>query len=108
VAHGAQPVGTVLEDREIAPRDRLADVQADPPVLVELVDLEQPELLERAAVQALTLRATVGSGVGEAVVEPLVADRRPEQRLVLQEPVPIAFELPVRRGAVVSHRPFAP
>jgi hypothetical protein len=34
-------------------------------------------------VEALALHATVGSGVGEAVVEQLVADRRPEQRLDL-------------------------
>jgi hypothetical protein len=98
----------VLENGEIAARDRLQDVEADPSVLVELVDLEQPELPERAAVQALALRATVGAGVGEPVVEALVADRRPEQRLDLEQPLPIAFEQPVRRGAVVSHRPFAP
>src|SRR4029450_437967 len=73
---------------------------------VELVDLEQPELLERPAVEALARRATFGPGVGESVVEPLVADRRPEQRLELQEPVPIAVEQPVRRGGVVSPRPI--
>ena len=108
MAHGAQPVRTVLEDREVAARDRLEDVEADPPVLVELADLEQPELLERAAVEELALRSTVGSWVGEAVVEALVADGRPEQRLRLEQPLPVAFEQLVRRGPVVSHRPFAP
>ena len=71
VAHGGQPVGPMLEHREIAPRDRLEDVEAHPPVLVELVELEQPELLERAAVQALALGATRrgrGRGAGRRSV----------------------------------------
>ena len=104
MAHGGQPVGPVLEHREIAPRDRLEDVEAHPPVLVELVDLEQPELLQRPAVQALALGATVGSRVGEAVVEAFVADRRPEQGLDLEQAFPIPLEQPIGRGPVVSHR----
>ena len=82
----------------------LEDVEAHPPVLVELVDLEQPELLQRPAVQALALGATVGSRVGESVVEAFVADRRPEQGLDLEQAFPIPLEQPIGRGPVVSHR----
>ena len=78
MAHGGQPIRPVLQRGEVAACDRLEDVQADPQVLVERVDLEQAELLEGPAVQALAERPAVRPRVGEPVVVAFVADRRPE------------------------------
>jgi hypothetical protein len=94
VADGGQAVRPVLEPGQLTPCDRVEDVQRDPRVVVQRRAVQRGGLLERAAVQALAFGAPVGTGVGESVVVPLVADRRPEQRLELEQVVPVAFDQP--------------
>jgi hypothetical protein len=54
--------------------------------------ISNDQLLECPSVQALALRATRRAGIGKPVVETLVADRRPEHRLGLEQVLPVPLD----------------
>ena len=96
MARRRQAVDAVLERREVAVGDGLEDVQADPQIVVELVAIEQADLLDGTGVQPLAGRAAVRARIGEAIVEPLVTDRGPQERLGLEQAVPVPVDEPSR------------
>jgi hypothetical protein len=83
-------------------------------VLVELLAVQARDLVQRAAMQRLALGPAGRTRVGEAIVEPLVADGRPQDGFGLEQPVPIAVDqgqgssLRVGSRHLDDHLPFFP
>ena len=82
----------MLEARELARGDRLEDVERRPKPFVLEVAVEQRELLEGGAMEGLPRGASGLARIGQPVVVAFVADHRADDRLELEELLPVPID----------------
>ena len=90
--HRGEAVPAVFDLHEVAPGRGREDVERGPQVEVELSGRERVRHLERFALERLPARAALVGDVRQPVVEALVADLRAEDRLELEDPVPVPID----------------
>ena len=93
VAHDLEPVQAVLDLGEVAPGDGLEHVECRPYAHVaDGAAVDPVEVLEGPPMQGFPPGPALLARVGEPVVEPLVPDQRAEERVVLEQALPICVD----------------
>ena len=83
-----ETVQAVLQSGELAAADRLHHAEGGSGVLVEPASIEPLERIQRPRMNLLASCSTFGTGIGEPVVEPLVADHGSQERLEAEQVFP--------------------
>jgi hypothetical protein len=103
VADHPEPVQAMVDLGEVAKGDGLEHVERRPNAHIGHVSIESLELSQGPPVHGLALGSPCLARIGEPIVEPLVADQGSEERIGLDQSLPVVVDQCTRAIDLITH-----